>query len=51
MNNKVDYFDVQNEIVVITGISGQLGIQYAKTFLKLGSKVIGVDLVESEEPR
>ena len=31
MNNKKNYFDVQNEIVVITGVSGQLGLQYAKT--------------------
>lgn len=49
MNKNQNYFDVQNEIVVITGVSGQLGLQYAKTFLNLGAKVIGLDLNKSEE--
>jgi NAD(P)-dependent dehydrogenase (short-subunit alcohol dehydrogenase family) len=48
MNNN-NYFNVQNEIVVITGVSGQLGIQYAKTFLNLGAIVIGLDLKLSED--
>lgn len=37
-------FDVSNEIVVITGGSGQLGIQYSKTFLEANSYVVSIDL-------
>jgi NAD(P)-dependent dehydrogenase (short-subunit alcohol dehydrogenase family) len=37
-------FDVSNEIVVITGASGQLGAAYAKAFLERGAKVIGLDI-------
>lgn len=36
-------FDVSREIVLITGVSGQLGAEYAKVFLECGSKVIGLD--------
>lgn len=47
---KVDpLFDVSNEIVVVTGASGQLGRQYAEAFLKRGAKVVGLDLKESTE--
>ena len=41
MNN---LFDVTNEIVVITGGSGQLGIEYSKTFLEANSFVVSIDL-------
>jgi len=37
-------FDVTNEIVVITGGSGQLGIEYSKTFLEANSFVVSIDL-------
>jgi NAD(P)-dependent dehydrogenase (short-subunit alcohol dehydrogenase family) len=41
-------FDVTNEIIVITGVNGQLGISYAKAFLELGSRVVGLDMVQNE---
>lgn len=37
-------FDVSNEVVLITGVSGQLGAEYAKAFLSRGSKVLGLDI-------
>ena len=37
-------FDVSREIVLITGVSGQLGGEYAKAFLQRGARVIGVDV-------
>ena len=40
-------FDISNEIVIITGVNGQLGISYAKTFLELGSRVVGLDMIQS----
>lgn len=40
-------FKVSDEIVIITGIEGQLGFQYAHTLLENQSKVIGIDLKES----
>jgi len=36
-------FDVSNEIVVITGASGNLGHAYVQAFLNGGAKVIGLD--------
>lgn len=49
MNNNCDsLFDVANEIVIITGVNGQLGTSYAKTFLQLGARVVGLDIFESE---
>ena len=44
-------FDVENEVVVITGVGGQLGYQYASGFLKRGSKVVGLDIRESPRVR
>jgi NAD(P)-dependent dehydrogenase (short-subunit alcohol dehydrogenase family) len=41
-------FLVSNEIVIITGISGQLGFSYAKTFLDLGAKVVGLDIFKND---
>lgn len=41
-------FNVSNEIVVITGVNGQLGTSYAKAFLNAGSIVIGLDLELNE---
>lgn len=37
-------FDVGSEIVLITGASGQLGGEYARAFLKRGSRVVGLDV-------
>lgn len=36
-------FDVSDEVVVLTGVSGQLGIQYARSLLSLGACVAGID--------
>lgn len=41
-------FSVDDEVVVITGVSGQLGHQYALAFLQRGARVCGLDLVHSE---
>lgn len=46
---QISSFDVSNEIVVITGVSGQLGNSYANTFLNLGAKVFGVDMRKSSD--
>ena len=35
-------FDVGNEIVVITGVAGQLGGEYARAFLSRGAQVAGL---------
>lgn len=37
-------FNVNEEIIIITGASGQLGHEYALTFLQAGAKVIGLDI-------
>jgi NAD(P)-dependent dehydrogenase (short-subunit alcohol dehydrogenase family) len=37
-------FDVSREIVLITGVSGQLGGEYAQVFLERGACVIGLDV-------
>jgi len=37
-------FDVSQDIVVITGVSGQLGVEYAEAFLSRGAKVLGLDI-------
>ena len=37
-------FDVSQEIVLITGVSGQLGAEYAEAFLLCGAKVVGLDV-------
>lgn len=40
-------FDVSNKVVVVTGVSGQLGLGYAGAFLERGAKVVGLDLSDS----
>lgn len=40
-------FDICTEIVLITGVSGQLGGEYAKTFLQRGARVVGLDIKPS----
>ena len=42
-------FDVSQDIVLITGVSGQLGAEYAKAFLAYGAKVIGLDIGTSAQ--
>ena len=37
-------FNVKGDIVLITGVSGQLGKTYARAFLEAGAKVVGLDL-------
>ena len=37
-------FDVSRDIVLITGVSGQLGGEYAKAFLERGARVVGLDV-------
>jgi len=37
-------FDVSDEIVLITGVKGQLGCEYAKAFLARGAQVVGLDV-------
>jgi len=41
-------FDVSNEVVVITGVSGGLGVEYANVFLQFNSKVVGLDIIETK---
>lgn len=40
-------FAVDGDVVVITGVSGQLGHQYAQAFLQRGARVAGLDLKQS----
>ena len=42
MNDRL--FDVHDEIVVITGASGQLGFAYQSAFLSRGARVVGLDI-------
>lgn len=37
-------FDVSRDVVLITGVSGQLGSEYAKVFLERGARVVGLDV-------
>lgn len=37
-------FDTGREIVLITGVSGQLGGEYARVFLERGARVVGLDV-------
>jgi NAD(P)-dependent dehydrogenase (short-subunit alcohol dehydrogenase family) len=37
-------FDVSEEAVIVTGVSGQLGSAYAQSFLQRGALVVGIDL-------
>ena len=37
-------FDVSQDIVLITGVSGQLGAEYARAFLLRGAEVVGLDV-------
>lgn len=37
-------FDVSQEVVIVTGAAGQLGLQYARAFAERGARVVGLDL-------
>lgn len=37
-------FDVGNQVVVITGVAGQLGLRYARAFLERNARVAGLDV-------
>jgi len=41
-------FDVSKHIVLITGVSGQLGNAYAKAFLARGARVVGMDVQDTD---
>jgi NAD(P)-dependent dehydrogenase (short-subunit alcohol dehydrogenase family) len=38
------FFDVSREVVLVTGVSGQLGGEYTKAFLRRGARVMGLDV-------
>lgn len=40
-------FDVGREVVLITGVTGQLGGEYARAFLERGATVVGLDVRSS----
>lgn len=42
--NSDQLFDISKEIVIVTGVSGQLGGEYAKAFLERGARVVGLDV-------
>lgn len=41
-------FDVSKHIVLITGVSGQLGNAYAQAFLERGARVVGMDVQDAD---
>lgn len=41
-------FDVSREVILITGVSGQLGGEYAEAFLERGARVLGLDMRSSQ---
>lgn len=41
-------FDISNEIIVLTGVNGILGYEYANYLLGQNAKVIGIDIIKSE---
>ena len=40
-------FNISQEVILITGVSGQLGNEYAKACLQRGGHVVGLDLQQS----
>jgi NAD(P)-dependent dehydrogenase (short-subunit alcohol dehydrogenase family) len=44
-----DVFDVSRNVVVVTGVSGQLGGRYADAFLQRGARVVGLDMRPSSD--
>jgi NAD(P)-dependent dehydrogenase (short-subunit alcohol dehydrogenase family) len=46
-----DVFGLEKEVVVVTGVAGQLGFQYANALLKRGAYVVGIDKVANFRTR
>ncbi len=42
-------FNIEEEVIIVTGASGQLGFEYIKMYLNEGAKVIALDLKSSEK--
>ncbi len=42
-----ELFSINNEVVILTGVSGQLGRQYAEALLEGGAQVVGIDITRS----
>ena len=42
-----NYFCVDQKIIIITGVSGQLGLEYAKAFIGSNAIVVGLDVHRS----
>tara|TARA_B100000242_G_scaffold294395_1_gene277191 strand:- start:31023 stop:31835 length:813 start_codon:yes stop_codon:yes gene_type:complete len=42
-------FDISGSIIVITGASGQLGLEYQRAFLDAGCNVAGIDISKSDD--
>jgi len=40
-------FSVDKDVIVLTGVTGLLGIEYAKAFLERGARVYGIDIREN----
>lgn len=47
-NYSHNLFDISNEVVVITGVSGGLGMEYANALLESNARVVGLDILESK---
>ncbi|PIR58655.1 MAG: short-chain dehydrogenase [Candidatus Pacebacteria bacterium CG10_big_fil_rev_8_21_14_0_10_56_10] len=45
------WLDFSDRVVVITGAAGQLGTELCETFVELGAKVVGLDIVLGEQVR
>ena len=41
-------FNIERKVVLITGVTGQLGEAFAKLYLENGCKVYGVDVKKSK---
>lgn len=49
MNNYLNsLFDIANKTVLITGVSGQLGMELCKSYLSAGCTVIGMDISKQD---
>ena len=49
MNKQIQsLFDVSGKVVVLTGVSGQLGAIYAEAYLMNGAQVAGLDIIEND---
>jgi NAD(P)-dependent dehydrogenase (short-subunit alcohol dehydrogenase family) len=46
--SSLNMFNLNKKIIVITGVSGQLGAFYAKSFLQAGALVAGIDVTDNE---